>query len=327
MPTYTWDGPKNGEDEIDLSLVRNLTEQYTLITDDASMDQFGASARFSTDKSIVIKTAHSTCTYAYCSKITSKFHQGSSAPNRKFDITVSYTTAPDSGGTGSASVSGPAAPQVASQQQGVAPSSRVDAPLSRGWDLITSGGTRRVARYSDTLNQPFKNSMGDPLFPPMMCDVPTVKYRLSINRSTRASTHLAYQGKVNSVSVTLPGTTEVWAAKTLKFLTLEITPVYENNTGYFRHDYHFESGPYWTWNFDTYLGWVFEVPNVGKRKLETIGGVDKRVPIYDASNMPVSDPQYLDLDGQPLPEGFAASDIKWLTFYPDLTFAMAGLWT
>jgi hypothetical protein len=325
MSTYTWYGPGEGEDSVDLNLARTITEKYTLTTDDTGLDQYGASLRFTTDKGIAIRTAHSSCTYAICNSIASRFHQGSRPPYRKFDITVTYTTAPDAGGA--ASAAGPASPQVASQQQGVAPADRVDAPLSRGWDLVTMGGSRRVAIYADALGQPFKNSMGDPLFPPMMRDVPTIKYKLSINRAARAYAHLAYQGQVNSAAVTLPGTSEVWPIKTLKFLNLEITPVYDNNTSYFRHDYNFESGPYWTWDFATYLGWVFEVPNVGKRKLETIGGVDKRVPIYDASNMPVSDPQYLDLDGHPLPEGFAASDIKWLTFYPDLAFAMAGLWT
>lgn len=327
MSTYNWTGPQDGGDEVDFNYARNITNTYILTTDDTSLDEYSASLRFTTDKSIAIRTPHPSCSYAFCTKISTKFHQGSSSPNRKFDITVTYSTAPDSGGAGAVSVAGPAAPQVASQQQGVAPSDRVENPLLRTWDLVTFGGTRRVAIFADALGQPFKNSIGDPLFPPMMRDAPTIKYKLSINRSYRAWTHLANQGQVNASAVVLPGTNEIWPARTIKFLSLEITPVFESNISYFRHDYNFESGPYWTWDFATYLGWVYEVPNVGKRQIKTVGGSDQRVPIYDKSGCIVSDPQYLNLSGVPLAEGFASSDIAWLTFYPDLTFAMAGLWS
>lgn len=324
---YTWDGPKDGEDAVDQSLNRNITEVYTLITDDPTMGQFGASAQFSADKSIGINDPHWECTYAYCSSIRSKFHQGSTVPKRKFDITVTYTTSPDSGGAGTTSVSGPAAPAIASQQQGIAPSSRVDAPLSRGWDLFTTGGTRKAALFADALGNPYKNTVGDPLLPPLQRDVPTVKYRLSINRAYRAYAHLRYQGCTNDRTVILPGTGESWASETLKFLTLEITPVYENNTAYYRHDYNFESGPYWTYDFATYLGWVLQVPNVGKRTIQNIGGVDERIPIYDKSNCLVSEPQYLASDSTVLDTGFATGDIYWLNFHPDPTANLALIWS
>lgn len=266
MPySYTYDGPKADKSTVDAGLNRNLVASYTMLTDDPAMDADLASLQFTADKAIGIGDAHPTNANAYCSQISCSFHQGSVLPNRKFDIELTYTTTPDSGGAGSAQYAGSAAPAVASQQQGVAPSARVDAPLSRGWDLKTSGGTRKVSIYADRFSLPFKNGLGDPMFPPMTRDAPTMKAKLSINRATRYDNHYNYQGYVNNATVTIPGMTRSFNSDGLKLMNVSIEPVYENGVSYFRHDYDIESGPNWTWDFSTYLGWAIQVPNVGKR--------------------------------------------------------------
>lgn len=322
MSTYTYDGPKADKSTVDAGLNRNITASYTMITDDATMNADQASLQFTADQGIGIGDVHPTNAYAFCSSISSTFHQGSVVPKRKFDIEVTYTTTPDSGGVGSMAVAGPAAPQVAGQQQGVPPADRVSAPLSRGWDLSTSGGTRKTSIYADRNGLPFTNSLGDPIFPPMTRDAPTMKAKLSINRATRYDSHYNYQGYVNNDTVSIPGMTRSFNANCLKLMNLNITPVYENGVSYWRHDYDIESGPYWTWNFATYLGWRLQVPNVGKRA--KVG--DKILPITD-SGILVSEPQYLDFSGHRLPQGFLPSAIEWIIRNPDPQFDMTILWT
>lgn len=327
MPiTYDWDGPQESDDDVNISLSRNITETYTLITNDPTIRGTGASLRFTTDTGIAIGTVHDEADNAYCSSIKSKFHKGSVLPKRKFDITVTYTSSPDSGGVGSAAVSGPAAPQVAGQQQGVAPQDRQPNPLLRGWDLTTSGGTRRVSVYADRYGNSFKNNVGDPMFPPMQRDAPTLKARLSVNRLIRIDEHYDYQGRVNSSKVTIPGMRRGFDSGCLKLMTVEITPVYDSGYSYFRHDYNIESGPYWNWDLTKYIGWSMDVPNVGKRSYQFVNGKKTLMPIFDASSMVVSEPKYLDGNGFVLPDGFATNQIVWLRFHPDPTFDMSILW-
>jgi len=328
MPyTYDWDGPQESDDDVNISLSRNITETYTLITSDPTIRGTGASLRFTTDTGIGIGSLHDEADNAYCSSIKSKFHKGSVLPKRKFDITVTYTSSPDSGGVGSAAVSGPAAPQVAGQQQGVAPQDRQPNPLLRGWDLTTSGGTRRVSIYYDRIGMALKNTVGDPMFPPLQRDAPTMKARLSVNRLVRFDEHYDYQGRVNNTKVTLPGMRQGFDPNGLKLMSVEITPVYDSGYSYFRHDYNIESGPYWNYDFTKYLGWAVQMPNVGKRSVQVVNNRTGIFPIYDESGTIVSEPKYLDANGRVLPDGFNNSQICWLTFYPDPSFDMKILWS
>jgi len=330
MPIYTYsiDGPKDRTDNFD-GAGRVQTHSYTLVTDDPTMDEFLASAKFSDVKGIVKGTAHPSCSYAYCKGVSCDEETKSKIPNKLFKIKVNYATNPDTGGGGGGSfapVSGPAANQVAQQQQGIPPTERIDNPLLRPWDFSSDCSTYEVATYCDRNGLVYCNTLGDMLLPPKKIKAPVVKYTLGKNFILPMENLYRAVGAVNTSAVTLPGSTITWGVETLKFDHLQISRIFENAISYYRHNFNILSGPYWTWDFSEYLGWIYEVPNVGKRAKVGTGPSAKVIPITDDSGCLVSDYRFLDADGYEIdfPDG---SLLHWLRFHPENLFNMAGMFS
>jgi hypothetical protein len=327
--TYTIDGPTERKDSFTGS-GRNQSHNYTLVTDDPDMDEFLASAKFSDVTGIVKGVAHPSCDYSYCQTVDSEEESKSKPPQKLFRIRVTYSTAPDTGAGGGvaggsfAPVSGPAAPQVAGQQMGLPPAERVDNPLLRPWDWSSECDTVEIALYCDRNKKMFTNTLGDPMLPPMKIQAPVVKYSLGKNFLFPKENHYASVGAVNNQAIALPGSSIVWGVETLKLVHLGISRIYENGLSYYRHNYSIKSGPYWSWDFAEYLGWVRDVPNMGRRAKVGTGGSAKVGVILDDYGQPVSEPRFLDHNSYEL--GYVSGDdIHWIRFHPEFLFFMNGI--
>ena len=324
--TITFSGDS---DRVDKSTTRQIVRNYTLRTDDTSMDSYLASNAFSDDTGIYLNTVHPTCTFAYVTDISAELVQESAKELRVFRITVTYSNNLDTAVQGTP-VAGPGGAAIAEQQQGTPPPQRTLDPLIRTtlpfMTVKSRASTMKVALYADRNGKAFKNTLGDPLYPPMQRDAPVVVYTFSINRLIPLEAHYDYIGMVNSLALIFPGRNRSWGVETLKLMDLSIEPMYENGIAYFVHNYTVQSGPYWNYNFTEYLGWVLEVPNVGRRaKVTQQAGPPKVMPIMDGSAL-VTEPRYLDHNGYELGDGFPDTDIHWLRFHPDPLFRLDGLW-
>jgi len=348
--TYTYT-LADDRDRVGRSTTRNQTLVFTLITTNPALTSYQASNRFSDDNTIyLLTTAHPSCDFSYVDDIDTVMDTKSATTKRVFTITVTYTNNPDtSSSTGASSPSGPGASAIAGQQQGVPPDQRQQDPIQRtAPNLIvvkSRCSTIKVAQYADRNGKAFKNTLGDLLTPPLMRDAPTVIYTFSINRLLPIEEHYNFVGCVNDRAVTLPNRRYTWGVETLKLKDVDIEPNYENGIAYWVHNYTIESGPYWNYGFTQYLGWVQEVPNVGKRRKFQNRSKNNAIevsPIIEYGGV-VTEPKYLDRDGyqlgcdvfgDPLKNGtggrldpaFNDSDIHWLRFNPDPLFRMQLLW-
>lgn len=332
--TYSFVGD---DDKVDRSTTRQQELDFTLLTTNTTMGSYGASIRFSDDTLIFLGTVHPECTFTYVNDISAKVDPKSVPSKRVFNITVSYSNNPDTSVSGgSFAATGPGAPAIAAQEQGVPPEQRVLDPIARTATpmLVVKSRctTRKIAVYADRNGKAFKNTIGDPLFPPMERDVPTVTYTFSINRLLPYEAHYDYVGMVNSWALAFPNRIRTWGVETLKLMDLDIEPMFQNGVAYWVHNYTIESGPYWNYGFTEYLGWVREFPNVGKRKrigavLDPInaGVVLKTAPIIEHGAV-VMEPKYLTQEGDVLPDGFTDDQIVWIRRNPDPLFRMEGLW-
>jgi hypothetical protein len=326
--TITFAGDK---DSVNEKTTRSIVRNYSLRTTDSSMDSYLASQEFSDQTGIYLRTVHPTCDFAYVTDIAVEPDLLSQTGDRVFRVSVTYGNNLDTGPS-AVPAAGPAAAAVADQQQGVPPAQRSLDPIVRtaGANLTVKsrGSTMKVALYADRNGKAFKNSLGDPLYPPMQRDAPVVVYSFSVNRLIPLEAHYDYIGMVNSLALIFPQRLRSWGVETLKLMDVDIQPVYENGLAFFAHNYTIQSGPYWNYNFTQYLGWVLEVPNVGRRAkvLDAKTGRPYVMPILDGSSV-VTEPRYLDSNGFELGEGFEDIEIHWLRFHPDPLFRMDGLWS
>lgn len=346
--TYTYT-QADDRDKVGRSTTRNQTLVFTLITTKPTLTAYQASNRFSDDNQIyLLTTQHPSCDFSYVDDIDTVMNMQSATTKRVFTITVTYTNNPDTSST-SSSPSGPGAGAIASQQQGVAPADRQQDPIQRtAPNLIvvkSRCSTIKVAQYADRNGKAFKNTLGDLLTPPLMRDAPTVIYTFSINRLLPIEEHYDFVGCVNDRAVTLPNRRRTWGVETLKLKDVDIEPNYENGIAYWVHNYTIESGPYWNYGFTQYLGWVQEVPNVGKRRKfqnKLKNNAIEVSPIIEYGGV-VTDSRYLDKDGYQLgcdkfgdpaknaigerrDPAFNDDEIYWLRFFPDPLFRMQLLW-
>jgi|GEM_PF-5800575 len=331
MPIYNYDfgdGPIDKNDNFD-GAGRVQTHRRRLITDDPTMDEYLASAKFSDVLGIVKGTPHPTCNYSFCKSINTKEETKSKVPQKLFWFDIAYTTSPDTGGGGAGGAggfspaSGPAAGQVAQQQQGLPPPERIDNPLLRPWDFSSDCEMVEVARLCDRNGKAYVNTLGDVLLPAMKTKVPCVKYSLGKNFAYPKEFQYIFVGAVNNLAITLPGSLTLWGVETLKLNHLQISRIYESGLSYYRHNYTILTGPYWKWDFSEYLGWVLEVPNTGKRAKDA--GSGKFFLVVDDAGRTTGECKFLDENGYQLGYGVDPTEIFWLRFHPDRLFPMVSL--
>lgn len=334
MPySYLVKGPGKRQDSVDTRLNRVITHHYELVTDDDTLDEVGASVQFTTETGIGILSAHpnTSLTSAYVVNIDCEQDTDSALPNLVWRIAIKYTTNIDSALASSSApaLSGPSAPAIASQQAATAPADRQAVPTSRPVDCVQTGIPLDFPVLKDRNGKAIANTLGD-LFDPgtIQRSSAVCKYKISINRSTVSGAHYAYQGMVNNASVTIPRYGTVWGTATLKFRLLEIEEIREDVL-YFRHNYYIEAGPYWNYDFTTYLGWNRQVANTGRRFWATLPDTLVRIINFDvATGAEITEPVFMDQYSYKIDTtaGGWESNIWHIDFQPDYRFNMSLLW-
>lgn len=324
-------GPFSRTDSADARLNRTNVHKYEVLTD-LTIDEYQCSGLFSDDKGIYFGYQHPTNPNASVIGITATERDGCAAPNYVWDVEVRYGTNLDSSAYSAPGVpppGGPAAPSVATQQQGLAPELRSEDPIERLADCRMSGSAVQIPIQKDREGKAWANTLGDLLETPLTRQVGAKKYIVSVNRLYCANSHDAFEGYVNDRPVIIPVFGKLRAKDTLKLNYLEMERIREKRITYFRHNYHIEEGPYWSFNGEEYLGWVREVANTGRRFNYYIGGVLTPIDYYPDTGQRLTDPVFMDSDGSRVDTSVPGweDNIYFFRRYPDYLCNMAALWS
>jgi hypothetical protein len=329
-------------DSVDAQLVRNITRTFDLLND-VRLSAVAVSLMFSDEAGIYIKTVHPDITTCFASSIEVAETANSEAPNCHYQITVNYTNNFDSGGIGTSASGGSAAAATDGQQQGTPPEARENNPLLRPVDIKVSGGTSTVSTRQDATGKPYVNSAGDPISPTPQRTVPTVRITIGRNFPICPGNAFQYLGKINDNLVIIPIANLAYPARSLKFVSLDSEPVFENGISYWRVNFTLEQGPHKNYQTGAYKGWVVPMASTGRRgltymnpdKLHIITDGEKPKNDPDAQDKkknvgtghPLSEPIFLDPYGWYISPDATGSNIHYMDFQPDETFNMNILWS
>lgn len=181
-------------------------------------------------------------------------------------------------------------PAVDTQQQGVSPGSRVQAPGSRGRDYQIATNAHNIALYrainaSTSTLEVVQNTAGEPLLPPLQVMRGGATITAGLNSLTPpTAAWIGAIGMINSASYTVgPYVIGQYLAR-LNSVNAQL--VYENDVSYWRWSIVFEYRP---------NGWGTTVANMGKKVRITAGSdILKNIEINGVS---ISSPVYLNPTG------------------------------
>lgn len=225
---------------------------------------------------------------------------------RLWRVTAQYAYNTDMVGANSAPSGNPA---VDSQQQGQAPASRVENPLSRPRDYSISSNAYPWAIEQDRFGNPLQNSAGDPFIPvpEIMKGGATITVGLN-STSAPSAAWIGAVGYLNSSSYTI-GPYVIGTALT-KLNGISASLAYENGVSYWRWQLTFEYRP---------DGWAWVVANKGKRQIDVNDPTGPLVEIMSAPGIPAANPVYLDASGYAINPG-GARTFATFHIYPRVAF-------
>lgn len=328
-------------DSVDAQLVRNITRVFDLLND-TRLSAVAVSLLFSDTTGLYIKDVHPDIDTCFASSIEVTETATSVEPNCHYQITVTYTNNFDSGGIGTSASGGSASGATGGQQQGTPPEQRQDNPLLRAADIKVNGGISTVSTRQDASGKPYVNSAGDPISPAPQKSVPTAKITIGRNFPICPGNAFQYLGKINSNAVVVPIANLAYPAYSLKFVSLDCEPVFENGISYWRVTFTLEQGPHKNYQTNTYKGWVMPVANIGRRGKTYVdpnvhiikdgekgknepGAADRKQNV--GTGQPLSEPIFLDKDGWYIVPDSTGSNIFYTDFRPDESFDMTILWS
>ena len=144
-----WDGPKDDEEDLDKSLVRTVTCYWEKEFDNNDLKATQAGIDFTDATGIGIGSRWPEFPDCFCVAMKTVWDHRSAAPKRVARVSLTYTNQPDSSASANASVGGPSAAAVQSQQAGRPPAERQSQPLLRRPDVRFNGELRQVFRRYD----------------------------------------------------------------------------------------------------------------------------------------------------------------------------------
>jgi len=304
---------------VDDQLIHTYTRVYHC-TDDTGKDEHGIGVAMG----LPIGTRHPTFPFARVANIDVTEDESNSNDGYKHWIcTVTYKNRWDESGS------------TQSSQAGVDPAERVEDPILKAPDITVTGDLKSIPCVVDKEGRMFTNTVGDPLLPPQMRTVPSVKITVGRNFLVFPSYLFENTGKVNDRAVILPRLNWSLKARTLKLVNVSANPVFDYNMFFWACKFTLELGSNVNLYTKAYLGWDIELANMGKRALDPVS--NKLTTIMDELNpsQPVADAQFLSSSGYRIktlnPDGSVRkgweSDIFWNYRSPDAEFNMATIWS
>lgn len=266
---------------VDAKFNRTYQRVFLVRTDAATYGPYYAGSHPSLP---AIFSAHPEDANAYCLSIAPVQDQDDPLLWR---VTANYASNLDMNAAGSAPSGIPA---VDTQQQGIAPASRIQTPTLRGRDYQIATNAYQIALYvainanTNTL-EVVQNTAGEPMLPPLQAMRGGATITVGLNSlSSPSGAWIGAIGMVNSSTYTVGP--YVIGALLARLNSVGAQLVYENNVSYWRWTLVFEYRP---------NGWLTSLANMGKKVRVTAGSdVLKNLEINGVS---VSSPVYLNSTG------------------------------
>lgn len=241
---------------------------------------------------------------------------------RLWRVTCNYAYNAD---TANSSGNGPTGnPAIDTQQQGQAPGSRVESPLSRPRDYQINTVAYPEVLRGDIDGNAILNSAYDYLTPAPEIQRFGAQLTIGLNNSSAPSdTWMGAVGKLNASSLTLGSYT--FSAKTVRLNSLSAQLVYENGVSYWRWSLVFEFRPSTTsyaggWvqlgSSWPVLGWKMVLLDAGKRRWDGAKWLEFKDPPYTSV---VSQPVLMDGNNNRLTAGSKPYYKAW-DIYNTITF-------
>jgi hypothetical protein len=266
---------------VDAKFNRTYQRVFLVRTDSATYGPYYAGSHPSLP---AIFSAHPEDALAYCLTLAPSQDQDDPLLWR---VTATYGYNLDMTTSGSAPSGNPA---VDTQQQGVAPASRVRAPGSRGRDYQVATNSYNIALYrainaSTSTLEMVQNSAGEPLLPPLQVMRGGATITVGLNSlSAPSAAWIAAIGFINSTTYTVgPYVIGQYLAR-LNSVNAQL--VYENNISYWRWSIVFEYRP---------NGWGTTLANMGKKIRVSIGS--DQLKNIEINGVSISSPVYLNATG------------------------------
>ena len=285
---------------VDAKFNRTYTRVFLVRTDAASYGPYYAGSHPSLPQMF---DAHPEDADAYCISLSPVQDQNDP---KLWRVTAQYSYNTDMVASNSAPSGNPA---VDTQQQGQAPTSRVENPLSRPRDYSISTNGYPWAIEQDRFGNPIENSAGDPFIPVPEITKAGATITVGLNSTSAPSAAwIGALGYLNASSYTIGA--YVIGAGLSKLNGVNASLAYENGVSYWRWQLTFEYRP---------DGWAWVVANKGKRQTDVnnIGGPP--VDIVTAAGVPVANPVYLDAAGYAIAPG-ASRTFATFHIYPRVAF-------
>jgi hypothetical protein len=295
---------------VDSKFNRTYQRVFLVRTDSATYGPYYAGSHPSLP---AIFSAHPEDALAYCLTLAPSQDQDDPLLWR---VTATYGYNLDMTTSGSAPSGNPA---VDTQQQGVAPASRVQAPASRGRDyqIATNSYPLALAEayYTGTNSmQPVENSAGEPLLPPLTGVYGGATITVGLNSlNSPSAAWIGSIGFVNAASYTIGP--YVIGAKLAKLNSVNAQLVYENDVSYWRWSLVFEYRP---------NGWGVTLANMGKKLRITAGASGLKDILING--VPTSVPLFLNSTGTAVWDSATDSvSAKYRTYVPYNTTTFPSL--
>lgn len=304
---------------VDDQLIHTYTRSWTCY-DTTGLDEHGVGVALG----IPIGSSHPTFPYARARSIEVSENGDNGAPATGYavwDVTVTYTNRFDAG-------------SVTPQQVGTPPEERVENPTLRAPDINVTGDMKQIPCVIDQEKRSFTNTMGDPLLPPQMRTVPSVKISVGRNFLLFPSGLFECVGKVNNARVTIPRLNWSIQARALKVTNASASPTYENGLFYWACKFTIELGTNLNLYTGAYLGWDVDLANMGKRFWNDTAKKAQLITDELSPGQPVAEPRFLTSTNQvirPIDENGATKpdwerQIVWIRRKLDAEFDMTLLW-
>ena len=283
---------------VDAKFNRTYQRVFLVRTDSATYGPYYAGSHPSLP---AIFSAHPEDALAYCLALSPSQDQDDPLLWR---VTASYGYNLDMTAAGSAPSGNPA---VDTQQQGVAPASRVQVPTSRGRDYQVATNAYQIALYqainaSTSTLEVVQNTAGEPLLPPLQAMRGGATITVGLNDlNSPSAAWISSIGCVNSATFSLGP--YVIGALYARLNSVSAQLVYENNVSYWRWTLVFEYRP---------SGWTTTLANMGKKvRVDAGSDVLKNLEINGVS---VSSPVYLNSTGTGQWTSAESVNVKYRTY-------------
>lgn len=294
---------------VDAKFNRTYQRVFLVRTDSATYGPYYAGSHPSLP---AIFSAHPEDALAYCLTLAPSQDQDDPLLWR---VTATYGYNLDMVASGSAPSGNPA---VDTQQQGVSPASRVQAPGSRGRDYQVATNAYQIALYqainaSTGTLEVVQNTAGEPLLPPLQAMRGGATITVGLNSlSAPSAAWIAAIGFVNSSTYTVGP--YVIGALLARLNSVNAQLVYENNVSYWRWTIVFEYRP---------NGWGTVVANMGKKCRITAGS--DTLKNIEVNGVSISSPVYLNSTGTGPWTSAESVTVKYRTYLSYDTVAFPSL--